>query len=428
MRALVFSGGGAKGSYQIGVWKALRRLHKKIDIVTGTSIGSINACMFSLKKYYKAKRFWLKVKTNDLFDYDTNKKIIENKKNIKKFINNKGFSTDKINNILYDLIDEEKLRKSKIKYGLVTYNLKTKSPKELSIDDIPRGKLIDYVIASSTCFPVISKKEINGDYYIDGGYYDNMPINLAINMGADEVIAIDLSVLAFNKKVNNKTVDVNIIKCGDKKLFTLDFSYENARRLIKLGYNDTLKHFNKLDGNNYTFKKNDLLKNYNFIFDYYVDLLNSILLTKHNNAILNQIFKISRYNKIFTNIKQNKSINDIINSSLEYLGNILDIDNSKIYSINKYNKLLIKKIKEYEYIKIGKNLKGKMLIGYIYNKYMNCEDKNKVIKELFNIALIFPKEFLAIVYLLSISKKYPLTLKDKNYYLNLYKNLYKKDL
>ena len=40
---LVLSGGGAKGAYEVGVYKALKKLHKKINVVTGTSIGAINA-------------------------------------------------------------------------------------------------------------------------------------------------------------------------------------------------------------------------------------------------------------------------------------------------------------------------------------------------------------------------------------------------
>ena len=40
--ALVLSGGGSKGAYEIGVYMALIKMHKKIDIVTGTSIGAVN--------------------------------------------------------------------------------------------------------------------------------------------------------------------------------------------------------------------------------------------------------------------------------------------------------------------------------------------------------------------------------------------------
>lgn len=423
-RALVLSGGGAKGAYQIGVWKALNKLGKKIDIVTGTSIGSINAAMFAQKKYFKSKYLWLNLKTSDLFDYDTTKSVIENKNNIETMILNKGLSNEKMTKYLNGLINEDKVRKSKIKYGLVTYNLKTKSPRCLSIDEIPRGKLVDYVIASSTCFPAIEKKEIDGEYYIDGGFYDNMPINLAVDMGADEVIAVDLSVLAFNQKVKEKDIKIDLIKMRDKKLFTLDFSRKNAERLIALGYFDTLKYYNKLEGNIYTFKRGSLLKNYNNIKEYYVDLLNYILLTKHSNALMRQIFKISKYNKIFYDLKQGKSIEKIINDSMEYLGKIFNINDTKLYSNNSFNKVLLSKVCELNYVNDSKNLKGKMLVSYIYNKYMNSNDREKEVKELFNMALIFQKDFLAALYLISISKKYTLYLKSKEEYMELYKNAY----
>ena len=45
-RAIVLSGGGAKGAYQIGVWKALRKLKLNYSIVTGTSVGALNGAFF----------------------------------------------------------------------------------------------------------------------------------------------------------------------------------------------------------------------------------------------------------------------------------------------------------------------------------------------------------------------------------------------
>lgn len=44
-RAIVLSGGGARGAYQIGVWKALRELNIKYDIITGTSVGALNGAL-----------------------------------------------------------------------------------------------------------------------------------------------------------------------------------------------------------------------------------------------------------------------------------------------------------------------------------------------------------------------------------------------
>ena len=50
VRALVLAGGGAKGSYQIGVWRALQELDWHPAIITGASVGTLNGCMFTLGK------------------------------------------------------------------------------------------------------------------------------------------------------------------------------------------------------------------------------------------------------------------------------------------------------------------------------------------------------------------------------------------
>ena len=55
--------------------------------------------------------------------------------------------------------------------------------------------------AFSSSKPVLC---INDESFIDGGFYDGIPINLAIDMGATEILAVDLSVLAINKKPKDK--------------------------------------------------------------------------------------------------------------------------------------------------------------------------------------------------------------------------------
>ena len=58
--ALVLSGGGAKGAYQIGVWKALDEYHvsERISVVSGTSVGSLNAALFAAGDYEAARNLW----------------------------------------------------------------------------------------------------------------------------------------------------------------------------------------------------------------------------------------------------------------------------------------------------------------------------------------------------------------------------------
>ena len=65
---LVLSGGGAKGAYEIGVYKALKKLNKKIDIVTGTSIGAINGMFITQKDLKGALKLWKHISFKTIYD------------------------------------------------------------------------------------------------------------------------------------------------------------------------------------------------------------------------------------------------------------------------------------------------------------------------------------------------------------------------
>ncbi len=424
MKALVLGGGGAKGSYEVGVFKALRKLHMKFDIVTGVSIGSINGAFYVANEYKKCLKMWQKITTSDLFDVAIGSKMSkEDIKLLVKQMSSGGISFSNAYNFLKKNINEEKVRKSKIDYGLVTVSLTNKKPRFLTKEQIPYGKLVDYICASSICYPFVHTQDINDESFIDGGFYDGIPINLAIDMGATEIVAVDLSVLAINKKPKDKNVKVDVIKMKDKTPLTLTFTKEYADKNIKYGYNDTMKHFNKLDGNIYTFKKNDLDKSYNELNKYFIEILKSTILNEPKNKIVNELFSIAKINKLFVKIKYNHDFKEEVEEALEHLGILFDIPTENIYSIKKYNRMLVKKVKELDYIKINKNLKDKFLIGYMYNKYMKNENKEEIIKEMYNLSLIFPREYLCTVYLIAISKKHSVLLKADSIYDDILKEL-----
>lgn len=424
MKALVLGGGGAKGSYEVGVWKALNKLNMKFDIVTGVSIGSINGAFYAANEYKKCLKMWRTITTNDLFDVAIGSKLSkEDLQILVKQMSTGGISFANAEKFLKKNINEEKVRKSKINYGLVTVSLTNKKPRFLTKEQIPYGKLVDYICASSICYPFVHTQDINDESFIDGGFYDGIPINLAIDMGATEIVAVDLSVLAINKKPKDKNVKVDVIKMKDKTPLTLTFTKEYADKNIKYGYNDTMKHFNKLDGNIYTFKKNDLDKSYNELNKYFVEILKSTILNEPKNKIVNELFSIAKINKLFVKIKYNHDFKEEVEEALEHLGILFDIPTENIYSIKKYNRMLVKKVKELDYIKINKNLKDKFLIGYMYNKYMKNENKEEIIKEMYNLSLIFPREYLCTVYLIAISKKHSVLLKADSIYDDILKEL-----
>ena len=239
--AVVLSGGGAKGSYQLGVWKALRELHIKYDIVTGTSIGAINGVLMCEKSYFKAKRIWHKLNLEYLFNElpKSNKDIDILKLFGGNFIKNGGMDIKKIETIIEKNVNKRKFYNSKIDFGLITYNFTTKKPLILSKNKIPSDKLTDYLMASATCFPAFKMKEIDGDKYIDGGYYDNLPIELAIKLGAEFLIIVDLGSPGFKKRPS-KNIDSILIK--PNQIGTLTETLDTVKLAKESGYGTVISH------------------------------------------------------------------------------------------------------------------------------------------------------------------------------------------
>ena len=77
-RALVFGGGGSKGAYEIGVWKALDALGQTFDIVTGTSIGSMIGVLYVQRQYDKVIELWDNLHVEDIMTNGVNIDLVWN--------------------------------------------------------------------------------------------------------------------------------------------------------------------------------------------------------------------------------------------------------------------------------------------------------------------------------------------------------------
>lgn len=385
MRAIVLSGGGSKGSYQIGVWKALKKLNIKYDIITGTSVGALNGVLMVEKNYYKCKWMWNKVNMRLLF----NDNIKDNEKNSKliknygiNFLKTNGTKPTGLENILNKVINKNKFFKSKIKYGLISYNITEKKPIIKTKDELSKQNLIDYLIASSSCYPAFTPKIIDNKKYIDGGYYDNLPINLAINLGADEIIAIDLEAPGIKKRPK-KTKNIMYITPNNKLSFFLKFNKKLTKRNELFGYNDTMKVFNKLEGNKYTFKLNTIQKLLNNYKNNYIKNINKIIDKK--------ITIILKENQTIKKVINEKHKEKIILNILELLMKELALDETKIYNIHSIKRNLKHNTK----IILTQEEKNNTLIMY---KYMI----NKNYKSIKKIAIISPLDFLKAMLLYTI--------------------------
>jgi Predicted esterase of the alpha-beta hydrolase superfamily len=245
--ALVLGGGGSRGAYEIGVWQALKELGISVDIVTGSSVGAINGALVAQGAFELAESLWREIDTPMVFDVE-----------LKDIFANAGLGNNKLKELLTRYIDETAIRNSAVEYGLVTAELPSMAPRFLMKSQIPEGKLVDYLLASSTLFPAMKGYEIDNLKFVDGGYTDNLPVGLALDHGATHIIAVNLETVGVIRKKRLNDADfIRIIQSPWDLGNFLVFDRVNSRKIIRLGYLDTLKAFQLYDGTHYCFAKGE---------------------------------------------------------------------------------------------------------------------------------------------------------------------------
>lgn len=339
--ALALSGGGTRGAYEVGAYKALNEIGINIKAIAGTSIGALNGAMFLSANLEKAEDMYNKIDISNVLDVDddinTDKDIFDFRnifKIIKDYTKKKGLDNKPLKELIEKEVDIEKIYKSDIDFGLVTYSIKSKKALEVFKEDIKKEEFIDFLLASA-CFPIYKAQKIQDEEYFDGFFHDNMPINMLIKRGYKNIIAIDLGSKNANKKLIDKNVYVKLVKPSENLGGIFEFNKDRIKFNIKLGYLDTMKAFNKLRGHMYYFRPyefNRLLYKFTleelYGLEYAADIYN---IDKYNiytcKDFLNKILKKHReatrnYDKVRNTldfkklIKEGKEIKKIIDKGL----------------------------------------------------------------------------------------------------------------
>ena len=252
--AVVLGGGGARGAYQVGVWKALRELNVEIGGVYGVSVGAINGAVMAMDDYEMAERLWMHLEKANVMELsDSVKRVLSGDFSLTDLADaagylyeNQGISTVPLEQLLRNNIDENKIRKGDIDYGLLTYSLSDFSEEQKYISDIPEGELVDYILASAN-LPVFQRKQINGTEYIDGGVYRNLPIDMVDWRKFSMVIVVSLDlytlydVFDYLTDFSEYRFEVIFIRPEKNPGSILDFNPENSKKLFNSGYNDCMK-------------------------------------------------------------------------------------------------------------------------------------------------------------------------------------------
>ena len=362
MQGLVLEGGGAKGAYHIGVCKSLYDMGIETDAVAGTSVGALNGAMIVQGDLDRAYDIWYNlnldkiIRLTDSDQKELNHIDLQGKRlgvkleKLRKIIMDRGLDITPLENMLNEVIDETKIRNSNIEFGIVTYDLTDRKPVELYKENIPPGKLIDYLIASSS-LPVFKLKTIDDKVYIDGGIYNVLPVNLVQKKGYKDIIVVrTYPPFGRIRKFNSK--GLNIISIGPEESLgpILDFSADRARKNLLLGYFDAKRAVMKLKGKKYYVEPSKHRE------DFFINYFTSLSDRKINSVcnlfgIENAYGKRALFEHIIPKIgsilevPSDASYEDIVVALVENSARILEVKQFEIYTLNDLLQNINKKYK-----------------------------------------------------------------------------------
>ena len=253
---IVLCGGGAKGAFQLGVWKRLEELGvlDQITGVAGASVGALNALLFAQGDYQKAESLWLSFQDGDLVQ--PNEKLLGNLASsigngvlklclggafpakelldvLTDWRENWGaFSTEKLEGIVRENISVEALRRRPTYVSLAAAIVprlhklgKTSAffqSEYAYLDPLcsePVEMNVRKVLASAALPGAFTPKGVDGKICIDGGALDNAPAFPLIRAGYQRILVIHLSrrkkekkekkdkQASFEKKLRKKLTD-----------------------------------------------------------------------------------------------------------------------------------------------------------------------------------------------------------------------------
>lgn len=186
-RALILSGGGARGAYQIGVWKYLLDRNWYPDLICGTSVGAINSVGIgtglSLEELIQ---IWRGIERGTVYR-------ISLWQQIKLYFSRSGFvpimDTEPLKQFLLERLYLNRVRNSDMDIIITAVNILTSELKFFSQRDID----IEHVMASSAIPILFPWQYVDGEPHWDGGVMANTPIMPALERGAKEIIVVLLS-------------------------------------------------------------------------------------------------------------------------------------------------------------------------------------------------------------------------------------------
>lgn len=240
---LVLAGGGGKGAYQIGAFRALREkgVDDYITAVSGVSVGALNLVLFAYNDQKMAEDVWKNISPKQFLEVDP--ELIDFKEGL--------MSRDGLTEILDNYIDMEIIRKNerRLYVTLTEVDAQGKAQsglaKYFSLNYQGDKRIRDLLLASSALPIIYEPVEIDGKLYKDGGLKDNLPIAPLYAEGLRHFIVVGLSPdtkIDYDRFPGAEFVFIKPGKnIGGFWDGTLDFTSDGARTRMEIGYKDALR-------------------------------------------------------------------------------------------------------------------------------------------------------------------------------------------
>lgn len=268
---IVLEGGGAKGAYQVGAWRALREAGIKIRGAAGTSVGALNGALICMDDFQKAEHIWENISYSRVMDVDDQlmdqlkKFSLKNISSIaslnvgelisgaKRILKDRGFDIAPLKGLIEEVVDEEKIRSSDRELFVVTYSLSDRQPLIADVKEAPGGAIGDMLMASAYLIG-FRQERLGGKFYMDGGGINNVPADVLIDRGYKDIIV--LRIYGYGLDTEKKLEipeDVNIYHVAPRQELggILEFDRKRARRNMLLGYFDGKRMLYGLSGRVY---------------------------------------------------------------------------------------------------------------------------------------------------------------------------------
>lgn len=261
--AIALEGGGARGAYQIGAWKALEEAGIRFNAVSGTSVGSLNGAMMAMRDLARAEEFWKNIRFSQVMRVDdtTMKRVFE--KDFKRLdikslfsaavdtVRQGGFDVEPLRALLREAIDAQAVLQSDVNFYLMTYSVTDHKELDVDVKTLAPDDLYDMLLASAY-FPAFKHEKLGGKLYTDGGVLDVVPVHSLTSRGYRDLIVMRLYGFGIERRFRMpKDAHVTTIAPTRELGQVLNFSREQSCFDMRLGYHDAKRVLYGLYGRDY---------------------------------------------------------------------------------------------------------------------------------------------------------------------------------